>query len=41
MIDSSTVSPAGPGFILPKYPSRLLKNNFDKIVKDFAEKNLI
>ena len=41
MIDSNTVRPAGPGFIVPKYPSRQLKNNFDTIVKDFAEKNLI
>ena len=41
MVDSNTVRPAGPGFIVPKYPSRQLKNNFDTIVKDFAEKNLI
>jgi hypothetical protein len=31
----------GPGFILPKYPSSTLKENFSNIVQDLASKNLL
>lgn len=36
-----TVSPTGPGFIVPEFMSDKLKANYGNIVKDFAQKNLI
>jgi hypothetical protein len=37
----NTQDSQGPGFILPKYPSSTLKENFSNIVQDLASKNLL
>ena len=37
----NTQDSQGPGFILPKYPSSTLKENFSDIVQDLASKNLL
>lgn len=37
----NTPTSQGPGFILPKYPSPTLKENFSNIVQDLASKNLL
>lgn len=37
----NTVSPTGPGFIVPDFMSDKLKANYSAIIKDFAQKNLI
>ena len=37
----NTQNSQGPGFILPKYPTSTLKNNFSKIISDLSSKNLL
>ena len=37
----NTQDSQGPGFILPKYPSSTLKENFSNIVQNLASKNLL
>jgi hypothetical protein len=37
----NTQDSQGPGFILPKYPSSTLKENFSDIVQNLASKNLL